>query len=296
MSNVIHEYIGGSGIVTCPQYATHHRYQEPRPGDLLRIPDNLRRYPFAGDLARICSIDNEEQRASVCCDVGSAFLNEDGSVSVSGGPFQGVPLEDIHPGWRLHPTPFWNWGNNSAGAHQGVNWLLYRPIFILAKHPTNGDKAESYPTPRCGNLKEVRHLQVYHLNKEAQANTCGPYQFTVTQRASSFTAFRTRDEFERWLEERALALADPSVLDKPSTGCEILGYYREASHMCSRDEFEQIASPQRGRAMSNARLTETIITTENGIRTIHTQNPNCKDRLEFDYNTGAKLQENQSHV
>ena len=85
--------------------------------------------------ARIASIDDGQ--VSLCVGGASVFLYESGGVSISGGPFAGCALNELEPTWGCRAVSFWNWGDNRAGAAQGVDYAIHRPIFKLV--PVQGE-------------------------------------------------------------------------------------------------------------------------------------------------------------
>lgn len=130
--NHIIEYIGKNGIKTTSWDI--RRFQDPKPGDAVLFPENAP-YPFNDRrVGRIDSVNGQsgwenEGEAHICCSMGSVFLS-DGSVSISGGPFTVVPLDKLEfAGFK--DLPFWNWGNNTAGAGQGVDYVIWRPAWAL---------------------------------------------------------------------------------------------------------------------------------------------------------------------
>jgi len=132
----------------------------------------------------------------------------------------------------------------------------------------------------------------------------GPYWFIVTNGAMSHTAFATRAGLDRWLGERGLALE--KELPGPGTWgiSRILGEYRTVMHggpdlpwtdpdhypgMSEGDDWEKLAPVVVTVAMSNGRHTLALITEEDGIRHVHTLNPNVKTRVEFDWRRMVNL-------
>ena len=131
MHNHIVESIGKWGVVTTPSQC---RINRVRPGDIIRVPEQLRRYPCDHEFSRIATIDKYGM-ANVCEDMGSAFLNQDGSCDISGGPWWGIPISLLKPAYELHQATYWNWGGNCAGAAQGVYYNIFRPLHDLTVHP-----------------------------------------------------------------------------------------------------------------------------------------------------------------
>jgi hypothetical protein len=136
-----------------------------------------------------------------------------------------------------------------------------------------------------------KSLRVSHLDYYSHKRTCG-YWYTVTAGSFSHTAFATRAGLDRYLAERGLSLATPlhtgDTVDDISHA-EIIGTYREESHLHDAATFQQIQG-ERTRTLSNGDWVEAIITTDpDGIRTVHTLNPNVRDRLVFDYRESCKM-------
>ena len=140
MSLHIIEYIGASGLIHSKGYAANNRITTPHAGDVVDFGEFAGKYPFIyGQYGRIEGVGvgmAHEDEAHVCCEMGSAFLAEHNgavSVSISGGPFCCINLDDLEPTLRLHPATFWNWGNNGSGAGRGVEYVIYRPVFKLIR-------------------------------------------------------------------------------------------------------------------------------------------------------------------
>lgn len=138
------ESITGTGVKTSKLSASE-RMQLPQSGDIVDFCDNPQ-YPFKGKIGRISAIGQAEayyesgdDTAHVCCELGSAYLREDGSVDISGGPFTSIKLEDLEPCGILKEASFWNWGDRRVGAHQGVYYRICRPVFKLKKQEDKTD-------------------------------------------------------------------------------------------------------------------------------------------------------------
>jgi hypothetical protein len=117
----ITEYVGPDGVESSE--LTHARLTRPRPGDLIEWPDGKR--------GRVWTVGTglvDAGEVHVCNELGSAFLSR-GSVSISGGPFTVLKLTELEPAMRCGVERFWNWGDRLAGADQGVDYYLARPIF-----------------------------------------------------------------------------------------------------------------------------------------------------------------------
>lgn len=140
------------------------------------------------------------------------------------------------------------------------------------------------------------NLWAASLTQESHERTCG-YWFTVTSGAIAHTAFATRAGLDRWLSERGLSLEN----DLPAAGTfgstRIAGEYRTESHgeFVSEDSFEMgegdwsLVDPILATAdLSNGDYTMALITEEDGVRTVHTLNPNVKTRVVYDRKTTAE--------
>ncbi len=110
------------------------RLLEVRSGDIIEFPEELIKYPVSQSFCRVQEI-HENGRVHIVDGMGSAFLSQNGSVNISGGPFFSVWKEHLIPCKRTHPATYWNWGNNFPGANQGVYYQLARPVFLATRHP-----------------------------------------------------------------------------------------------------------------------------------------------------------------
>lgn len=126
------ESIGPWGVRTS-RYQT--RMTQVRPGDIVEVPEELRRYPCEHQFSRIENVIDGQ--AIVCEDMGSAFLCEDGRCSISGGPWWSVPVATLKPKYELREATYWNWGDNGPGANHGVYYQIYRPVHVLSVHPND---------------------------------------------------------------------------------------------------------------------------------------------------------------
>ena len=143
-------------------------------------------------------------------------------------------------------------------------------------------------------------LYATSLTPEFHEKTCG-YWFTVTAGAMSHTAFATRAGLDHWLNDRGLSLEN----DLPDSGqfgtTRIIGKYLTTSHgefspteddpyrMVEDDDWNSLRPIMATAAMSNGRYTLALITEDDdGVRTVHTLNPNIKTRIEFDHQHTAR--------
>ncbi len=152
MTGHIIESIGRWGIKSTDLNHEPGRLSTPKPGDIIQFykePGDKKMffapkalplkdeaiYPL--DRAKYGRINYvNENEIHVCSHLGSAFLAESGGVSISGGPFTRINLDDIEPAGTTYNADFWNWGNNSAGAGQGVHFMIARPLFFLKTNAT----------------------------------------------------------------------------------------------------------------------------------------------------------------
>jgi hypothetical protein len=105
-----------------------HRQWRPSAGDHVR-------WPGRDSLGRIWTIGGEAGslldagEAHVCVTQGSAFLGDDGSVSISGGPFVVVKVLELVDSLDVQASWFWNWGDSLPGRDMGVSFALPRPVW-----------------------------------------------------------------------------------------------------------------------------------------------------------------------
>lgn len=129
------------------------------------------------------------------------------------------------------------------------------------------------------------------LTAEQRSKTCGYWYTITTKHCTAHTAFRTRQALDKWLADRNLTL--PREL--PPIGQHdvqrIQGEYFTIMHG-SYDEFYSVPSIAEIRLLSNGEYTlGRIASQDDGIRAVHTLNPNCKHRPTFDYRTSQELED-----
>ena len=165
MTDHIIETLGPWGVKTTPY---RFRWQTPKAGDVIRFDEDVRRYPVSYKFCRIDHVDEDEQCVGIVDSMGSAFISENGHLSISGGPFFGLPLKALTPTGDLQETVVWNWGDNSPGAAQGVHYRILRPVFRALAHP------DEYPTRYArdeqdarkgglGNHEPLWHAELIHV-------------------------------------------------------------------------------------------------------------------------------------
>lgn len=153
------EVIKGDGVITTSgELNVSKRFQTPRPGDPVIFES--KEYPFnSSPYGRIdSSIYYEKGKISLCCGGASVFLGNNGEVSISGGPFESVRAIDLEPQLRLMKVDFWNWGENSPGADQGVHYTIERPLFLLKK--------KRLVTKQGANLIQVNKAKWNRISKD----------------------------------------------------------------------------------------------------------------------------------
>lgn len=130
-----------------------------------------------------------------------------------------------------------------------------------------------------------RDLWVTRLNEESHRRTCG-YWYVVTEGNFSHTAFANREGLDRWMRERGLSPA--GSLDEVPSSCRIQGEYRTEMHM-EADALDGLQG-EMTRTLSNGDYVTAIVTTDDdGIRTVHTLNPNVRTRTVYDYSESRKM-------
>ena len=143
MSGFIVEYIGKNKIIHTNTQISMARWEIPQPGDVVWFGTNYSRLEYPYNIAEYGRFDNQkdykaiDKKYTICVGSCSAFLSLhqelDGTekihLSISGGPFANIEKENTDPTWTTKVVRFWNWGNNLAGAHQGVDFYIERPVF-----------------------------------------------------------------------------------------------------------------------------------------------------------------------
>jgi hypothetical protein len=165
------------------------------------------------------------------------------------------------------------------------------------------------PARRSANHVQVySHLYATSLTPGFHEQTCG-YWFTVTSGAMAHTAFATRAGLDRWLTERGLSLehdipdySDPAVIPSRDNWREgvtrVTGQYLTMMHgefspaednpyRMTEGDWPPANPVLATAAMSNGDYTLALITGEDGVRTVHTLNPNVKTRVVFDRRNAA---------
>lgn len=147
---------------------------------------------------------------------------------------------------------------------------------------------------RCVTATEVKFLRPYvekydglmvcSLTPEWNKRTCN-YWYTVTSHATSHTAFNQLSSLHKWMDERGLTLKSELPPHGEHGVVWIVGEYRRQAHM-SYDEFYNLPNVVvESKTLSNGDYVRARITQDlDGIRTVHTLNPNCRQREVFNYN------------
>lgn len=126
-------------------------------------------------------------------------------------------------------------------------------------------------------------LHVTGLNEEQHAKTCG-YWYTVTSKSTPHTAFRTRAALLRWLEDMGLSVDREIPTEGESWYAPIFGSFRVALHMDLAELYATEGFTRRD--VQNGEYTLAIVSSdEDGLRTLHQPNPNCRTRPVYDYRT-----------
>jgi hypothetical protein len=118
------------------------------------------------------------------------------------------------------------------------------------------------------------------------------YRYLVTNGATAHTAYETKEGFLRYLEERGLTLDEELPEDSTKThGRAIIGAYYDHMHMDYNDFYglhrDAVVTTK---TLSNGDWTLAFITSYDGVRTVHSLNPNCY-RVEYDYRDAWKEME-----
>jgi hypothetical protein len=133
----------------------------------------------------------------------------------------------------------------------------------------------------------IEKLHLVTLDPEGHEKTCD-YWYLVQTSCFAHTAFNRRESLIQWLQERGLSLTKELPQHGTFSVQDITGSYRRQMHT-SYDEFYALQGA-RTRTLSNGDWTLAIITTDgDGLKTVHTLNPNCHDRQVFDYRESRAL-------
>lgn len=137
--------------------------------------------------------------------------------------------------------------------------------------------------------EHARKLHLCSLTAEQRSRTCG-YWYVVTADGFSHTAFRTRSALLRWMELRGLAPTAEIPESGEWSAQWLTGEYRHTAHMEARalDYLEGT----RTRTLSNGDWVEAVIVTDSdGVRNVHTLNPNVRERRTFDYRESQAIED-----
>lgn len=132
-------------------------------------------------------------------------------------------------------------------------------------------------------------LHLVSLNPHQHRSTCG-YWYLIQQSCAPHTAFRTKAGLMQWAAERGLSF--PCVVPNPGTHmtCDVIGSYRETAYLGDAEAFDATKPAIDTRTLSNGEYVEAKITIDpDGIRTVHTLNPNERTRHIFDYKESEAL-------
>jgi hypothetical protein len=138
--------------------------------------------------------------------------------------------------------------------------------------------------------RTYERLWLCSLTEEQRTRTCS-YWYTVTDYGSTpHTAFRTKAALLTWLQRRGLEVEG----DIPEHGVwgsfRIKGGYRQSMHLDEQEFYRNTG--EHTRELSNGDFTLGIITKDpDGLRTVHTLNPNVRTRPVFDYRQSQEFQD-----
>lgn len=135
-----------------------------------------------------------------------------------------------------------------------------------------------------GYVQTYSRLRLCSLNSEWRSRTCG-YWYTVTQNGGTpHTAFRTKVALLRWLELTGLSVDGVIPEHGVHGSMPINGTYRQEHHLHDAADFYSIEGTQT-RELSNGDYVDAIYSTDpyDGLRTVHTLNPNVKHRRIYDW-------------
>ena len=132
------------------------------------------------------------------------------------------------------------------------------------------------------------NLYLAVITKERHERTCN-YWYLIDNSATAHTAFTTEHGVMTWLNERNLKLTKPLTEPGVFSTQKIEGKYQTKSHMDKKYFDNNLQPVLCSKTLSNgdyvvAKITEDI----EGIRTVHTLNPNVRDRYVFNYQEAAK--------
>lgn len=141
-----------------------------------------------------------------------------------------------------------------------------------------------------------QNLTVSRITQSQHMGTCG-YWFIVQDHYMAHTAFATLAGLLRWASQRGLEMPvdlpregkHDDLADKTHVHCKIIGSYRAKMH---GDEaaFDALPAHLETRDLSNGDYVEAKITVDpDGLRTVHTLNPNVRTRHTFDYTESRLL-------
>ncbi len=145
----------------------------------------------------------------------------------------------------------------------------------------------------CDTFTMINHhhgLTVCVLDRESHERTCG-YWYTIRTPSLAHVAFRTKAACVRWMADRGLFVGLPLTDPGVHSWQPIAGEYREQMHLDAM-EFYKTFPVVTARVMSNGEYVEGRITIDpDGIRTVHTLNPNVRTRRVFDHDESRQLQD-----
>ncbi len=142
-----------------------------------------------------------------------------------------------------------------------------------------------------GYVRTYTGMWLCSLTPEGRERTCSYWYTVTTFGGTPHTAFRTKAALLRWLELTGLSVIG-DIPDHGVHGCfRIKGEYREEMHLHDAASFYSLEG-EHTRAMSNGDYVDGIVTSDpDGLRTIHTLNPNVRNRRTYDHTESRQLED-----
>ncbi len=96
-----------------------HNHDMPADGDLVIYKSYHGIYPKAMFCRDFYGTGND-----AICEQASAYVGEEGGISVSGGTFPGINAKDLKMIWTTATRQFWTFGRYHGGPHCGIYFQL----------------------------------------------------------------------------------------------------------------------------------------------------------------------------
>lgn len=137
-------------------------------------------------------------------------------------------------------------------------------------------------------IETIASITLVTLDAKARLETCG-YWYLIRHRGMAHTAFRHRNSFLLWLDQRGLSLTEELPPHGTFSWQNIKGIYRKCSHM-DKKEFQHLKNVHSYiRVLSNGDWTMGKITLdEDGYRTVHYLNPNVPRKV-YNYQLSSEM-------